>query len=137
MAPFKTAKFKIEGGKPLDGEVCISGAKNAALPILLATILTKDENSFAQCSNLADVKTSFELLKQLGKQCSYDKNLGTAVISGCVTSKVASYELVKTMRASIMALGPLTAFLGDGHSFFFCLVDVLLVQDLLIFTLRE
>ncbi len=114
MAPFKTAKFKIEGGKPLDGEVCISGAKNAALPILLATILTKDEIVLHNVPDLADVKTSFELLKQLGKQCSYDKNLGTAVISGCVTSKVASYELVKTMRASIMALGPLTAFLGEA-----------------------
>jgi UDP-N-acetylglucosamine 1-carboxyvinyltransferase len=114
VAPFKTAKFKIEGGKPLDGEIRISGAKNAALPILLATILTADEVVLHNVPDLADVKTSFELLKQLGKECHYDNTTGTAVISKAVTAKVASYELVKTMRASIMALGPLTAFLGEA-----------------------
>ena len=69
MAPLKTAKFKIEGGKPLEGEISISGAKNAALPILLSTILTPEEVILHNVPDLADVKTSFELLRQLGKEC--------------------------------------------------------------------
>ncbi len=115
MAPYKTAKFQITGGKPLDGQVRISGAKNAALPILLSTILTADEVILHNVPDLADVKTSFELLKQLGKTCTFDPISGTAMVKGAVTSKIASYELVKTMRASIMALGPLTAFLGEAE----------------------
>lgn len=115
MTAFKTAKFKIQGGKPLDGEVKISGAKNAALPILLSTILTSDTVVLKNVPDLADVKTSFKLLQDLGKQCSYDAKTGEAIISGAVTSFVASYELVKTMRASIMALGPLVAFCGQAE----------------------
>lgn len=114
MAPFKTAKFKIEGGNPLEGEISISGAKNAALPILLSTILTPEEVILHNVPDLADVKTCFDLLRQLGKECNYDPATGTAIISKAVVSKVASYELVKTMRASIMALGPLTAYLGEA-----------------------
>ena len=105
MAPFKTAKFKIEGGNPLEGEISISGAKNAALPILLSTILTPEEVILHNVPDLADVKTCFDLLRQLGKECNYDPATGTAIISKAVVSKVASYELVKTMRASIMAYG--------------------------------
>ncbi|WP_406022743.1 UDP-N-acetylglucosamine 1-carboxyvinyltransferase [Succinivibrio sp.] len=115
MTAFKTAKFKIQGGKPLDGEVKISGAKNAALPILLSTILTSDTVVLKNVPDLADVKTSFKLLQDLGKICTYDARTGEAVISGAVTSYVASYELVKTMRASIMALGPLVAFCGQAE----------------------
>ena len=115
VTAFKTAKFKIQGGKPLDGEVKISGAKNAALPILLSAILTSDTVVLKNVPDLADVKTSFKLLQDLGKQCSYDAKTGEAVISGAVTSFVASYELVKTMRASIMALGPLVAFCGQAE----------------------
>lgn len=115
MTAFKTAKFKIQGGKPLDGEVKISGAKNAALPILLSTILTSDTVVLKNVPDLADVKTSFKLLQDLGKHCTYDAQSGEAVISGSVTSFVASYELVKTMRASIMALGPLVAFCGQAE----------------------
>lgn len=115
MTAFKTAKFKIQGGKPLDGEVKISGAKNAALPILLSTILTSDTVVLKNVPDLADVKTSFKLLQDLGKICTYDARTGEAVISSAVTSYVASYELVKTMRASIMALGPLVAFCGQAE----------------------
>ncbi|MGN1281846.1 MAG: UDP-N-acetylglucosamine 1-carboxyvinyltransferase [Succinivibrio sp.] len=106
------AKFKIIGGKALDGEVKISGAKNAALPILLSTILTDERVCLKNVPDLADVKTSFKLLQDLGKKCTYDAEKGEAVIEGGVTSHIASYELVKTMRASIMALGPLVAFAG-------------------------
>lgn len=110
-----TAKFKISGGTPLDGQVRISGAKNAALPILLATILTADKVVLTNVPDLADVKTTLKLLTELGKSCVYDKDAGMAVIEGPVTSKTASYDLVKTMRASIMALGPLLAFLGEAE----------------------
>ncbi|MGN0916009.1 MAG: UDP-N-acetylglucosamine 1-carboxyvinyltransferase [Succinivibrio sp.] len=109
------AKFKIVGGRPLDGEVKISGAKNAALPILLATILTDEKIYLSNVPDLADVKTSFKLLSDLGKKCTYIKETGRAEIEGGVTSHIASYELVKTMRASIMALGPLAAYCGQAE----------------------
>ncbi|SFS91816.1 UDP-N-acetylglucosamine 1-carboxyvinyltransferase [Succinivibrio dextrinosolvens] len=115
MTGLKTAKFKIVGGKALDGEVVISGAKNAALPILLSTILTDEKVCLKNVPDLADVKTSFKLLQDLGKKCNYDAATGVAVIEGGVTSHVASYELVKTMRASIMALGPLVAYAGSAE----------------------
>lgn len=110
-----TAKFKIIGGKALDGEVKISGAKNAALPILLSTILTDEKVCLKNVPDLADVKTSFKLLQDLGKVCTYDVQKGEAVIENGITSHVASYELVKTMRASIMALGPLVAYAGSAE----------------------
>ena len=112
MTASNIAKFKIQGGKALDGEVKISGAKNAALPILLCTILTDEKICLKNVPDLADVKTSFKLLADLGKKCEYNAQTGEAVIYGGVTSHIASYELVKTMRASIMALGPLVAFCG-------------------------
>lgn len=115
MTGLKTAKFKIVGGKALDGEVVISGAKNAALPILLSTILTDEKVCLKNVPDLADVKTSFKLLQDLGKKCNYDASTGIAEIEGGVTSHVASYELVKTMRASIMALGPLVAYAGSAE----------------------
>lgn len=77
---YKTAKFKIVGGKALDGEVKISGAKNAALPILLSTILTDEKVLLKNVPDLADVKTSFKLLQDLGKVCTYDVEKGEAVI---------------------------------------------------------
>ncbi len=115
VTSFKTAKFRISGGTPLCGDVKISGAKNAALPILLSSILTGDQIVLNNVPDLADVKTSIKLLSELGKSCVYESDSDSAVIEGPVTSKTASYELVKTMRASIMALGPLLAFLGEAE----------------------
>ena len=115
MTGLKIAKFKITGGRALDGQVKISGAKNAALPILLSTILTDEKVCLKNVPDLADVKTSFKLLEDLGKKCFYDADKGKAVIEKGVTSHVASYELVKTMRASIMALGPLVAYAGSAE----------------------
>ena len=112
---YKTAKFKIVGGKALDGEVKISGAKNAALPILLSTILTDEKVLLKNVPDLADVKTSFKLLQDFGKVCTYDVEKGEAVIENGITNHVASYELVKTMRASIMALGPLVSYAGSAE----------------------
>ena len=106
-------KFKIEGGKALIGDVVISGAKNAALPIILATILTDEPVVLHNVPNLRDVKTSFKLLEISGKtvkqldESSYE-------ITGTVTNSQAPYELVKTMRASILTLGPLAAKTGTA-----------------------
>ena len=106
-------KFKIEGGRALNGEVTISGAKNAALPILLCTMLTDEKIVLKNVPDLRDVNTSFKLLEILGKKCTKIED-GVFAVEGAVTSNVAPYDLVKTMRASIMALGPLTAFLGES-----------------------
>lgn len=107
-------KFKIVGGKALFGEVTISGAKNAALPILLCSMLTKDTVVLKNVPKLRDVNTCIKLLEILGKTVNLiDEN--TVEISAPVTNKVAPYDLVKTMRASIMALGPLLSFLGEAE----------------------
>lgn len=107
-------KFQITGGKALRGEVTVSGAKNAALPILLATMLTAEDVTLKNVPDLRDVQTCLKLLTIMGK--SYER-LGESEykISGKVTHNVAPYELVKTMRASILALGPLTAFSGSAE----------------------
>ncbi|MCR5535829.1 MAG: UDP-N-acetylglucosamine 1-carboxyvinyltransferase [Succinivibrio sp.] len=109
------AKFRIQGGKALDGEVNISGAKNAALPILLSSILTKEPVLFRRIPDLADVKTCFSLLEDLGKIYNHDVDANAATVTGEAINKVTSYDLVKTMRASIMALGPLLAYLGEAE----------------------
>ncbi|HIV55015.1 MAG TPA: UDP-N-acetylglucosamine 1-carboxyvinyltransferase [Candidatus Anaerobiospirillum stercoravium] len=107
-------KFQIVGGKVLSGEVMISGAKNAALPILLATMLTCEPVTLHNVPQLRDVQTCLKLLTMMGK--SYEHcGENSYVISGKVSSNVAPYELVKTMRASILALGPLNAFLGSAE----------------------
>ena len=106
-------KFKIEGGKALIGDVVISGAKNAALPVILATILTDEPVVLHNVPNLRDVKTSFKLLEIAGKTVR-ELDEGSYEISGTVTNSQAPYELVKTMRASILTLGPLTAKTGQA-----------------------
>ena len=107
-------KLKIVGGSALSGEVMISGAKNAALPILLATMLTQEPVTLHNVPDLRDVQTCLKLLTMMGK--SYElRGESSYFISGKVTSNVAPYELVKTMRASILALGPLNAFLGSAE----------------------
>ena len=93
MTGYKTAKFKISGGKALDGEVKISGAKNAALPILLSTILTDEKVCLKNVPDLADVKTSFKLLQDLGKKCGYNQDTGEAVIENGVTFWKTSFIL--------------------------------------------
>ncbi len=107
-------KFQITGGATLAGEVTISGAKNAALPIILSTMLTDEPVVLSNVPDLRDVKTCFKLLQLLGKECTQTA-ASTYEIKGRVNCKTAPYELVKTMRASIMALGPLTAYLGEAE----------------------
>lgn len=101
-------KFKIQGGKSLIGDVTISGAKNAALPIIFATILTDEPVVLHNVPNLKDVDTSFKLLEIFGKKVN-KLNESSYEILGSVSNYIAPYDLVKTMRASILALGPLSA----------------------------
>jgi UDP-N-acetylglucosamine 1-carboxyvinyltransferase len=101
----------IEGGKRLKGEVKISGAKNAALPILCATILAPGENTITNVPVLKDVSTMGKLLEGLGAMVEHAD--GTYVIdTKNINKDEAPYDLVKTMRASVLVLGPLVARLG-------------------------
>lgn len=107
-------KLVIHGGKPLEGEVTISGAKNSALPIMAATILAGDNVTIANVPHLKDVTTMMELLGQLGAQLTIDEKIHIQVNSSQINELVAPYELVKTMRASILVLGPLLARFGQA-----------------------
>ena len=103
-------KIVIKGGKPLYGDVQISGAKNAALPILASALLTSGENTFHNIPDLVDIKTIKKLLKNMGVEI--DGNETCRVSAEKITSCDAPYDLVKTMRASILVLGPLVARMG-------------------------
>ncbi|GIX28601.1 UDP-N-acetylglucosamine 1-carboxyvinyltransferase [Pelomicrobium sp. G1] len=105
-------KLRIEGGAPLSGEVRISGAKNAALPILCASLLTPEPLFVENIPHLRDVTTTLGLLAQMGVSVSLDEKLGVELCARELTRLVAPYELVKTMRASILVLGPLLARKG-------------------------
>lgn len=107
-------KLLINGGKALQGEVQISGAKNAALPIMAATLLATDNVTVANVPHLKDVTTMMELLGQLGAQLIVDEKMNVQVDTSQVNEFVAPYELVKTMRASILVLGPLLARFGQA-----------------------
>ena len=103
-------KIVIQGGEPLHGDVQISGAKNAALPILASSLLTSGENTFHNIPDLVDIKTIKKLLKNMGVQI--DGNETCKVNAEKITSCDAPYDLVKTMRASVLVLGPLVARMG-------------------------
>ncbi|TYC54693.1 UDP-N-acetylglucosamine 1-carboxyvinyltransferase [Zoogloea oleivorans] len=107
-------KLLIEGGTRLSGEIAISGAKNAALPILCAALLTKEPVTFTNVPRLNDIGTLLRLLEQMGVKVSRDADVVTLDASG-VDNPVASYEMVKTMRASILVLGPLVARFGEAR----------------------
>ncbi len=106
-------KFLIQGGVKLEGEVRISGAKNAALPLLAATILADTPITLTNVPNLKDVNTLVKLIAGLGVQISYSGDTVKADIS-TLDNQFAPYELVKTMRASILVLGPLLARYGSA-----------------------
>jgi UDP-N-acetylglucosamine 1-carboxyvinyltransferase len=103
-------KIVIKGGAPLYGDVQISGAKNAALPILASALLTSGENTFHNIPDLVDIKTIKKLLISMGVQI--DGNETCKISAEKITSCVATYDLVKTMRASVLVLGPLVARMG-------------------------
>ncbi|MGF1692796.1 UDP-N-acetylglucosamine 1-carboxyvinyltransferase [Photobacterium kagoshimensis] len=106
-------KFRIQGGGPLSGEVSISGAKNAALPILFSALLAEGPVEVANVPKLRDIDTTMELLSRLGAKVS--RNGSVHVDASGVNEFCAPYDLVKTMRASIWALGPLVARFGQGQ----------------------
>jgi UDP-N-acetylglucosamine 1-carboxyvinyltransferase len=106
------AKILISGGEPLNGDVQISGAKNAVLPILAATLLADGPMEISNVPHLHDVTTTMELLGRMGVQLMVDEKMRITVDPGPITSHVAPYDLVKTMRASILVLGPLVARFG-------------------------
>src|SRR5512140_1639581 len=99
-------KLLIEGGRRLQGEVRVSGAKNAALPILCAALLTSEPLTLTNVPRLNDVRTMEMLLKQMGVKVSEPQPQTVALDAGHIDWPLAPYELVKTMRASILALGP-------------------------------
>lgn len=103
-------KIVINGGKPLHGNVQISGAKNAALPVLASALLTAGTNTFHNIPDLMDIKTIKKLLCSMGAEIEGEETVKICVDK--ITSHTASYELVKTMRASILVLGPLVARAG-------------------------
>lgn len=108
-------KLLITGGQALSGNVAISGAKNAALPILFSTLLADDIVTLTNIPHLNDVTTTIALLGRLGADITLGDNMTVEVDPRSVNEHVAPYELVRTMRASILALGPLVAKHGKGQ----------------------
>jgi len=106
-------KIVINGGKPLHGNVQISGAKNAALPILASALLTEGTNTFHNIPDLVDIKTIKRLLCSIGAQIEGEESV--KINFDKIVSHTASYDLVKTMRASILVLGPLIARTGTAR----------------------
>jgi UDP-N-acetylglucosamine 1-carboxyvinyltransferase len=108
-------KIVVEGGAPLAGEVRISGAKNAVLPILCAGLLADEPLHVSNVPRLHDVKTTLRLLAELGAGIYVDDNFDITIDPRSVNSHVAPYDLVKTMRASVLVLGPLLAKHGAAE----------------------
>jgi UDP-N-acetylglucosamine 1-carboxyvinyltransferase len=108
-------KLLIQGGVTIDGTIRISGSKNSALPILAATLLTKEPLKITNLPHLHDITTMIALLGAMGVDVVVDGKLGVEANAGVINSYTAPYELVKTMRASILVLGPLLAHFGEAH----------------------
>ena len=109
------AKILISGGVPLNGEVGISGAKNAVLPILAACLLADEPVSIGNVPHLHDVTTFIELLGQMGAQLVLDDRMKMHIDPRTTNTCIAPYDLVRTMRASILVLGPLVARFGQAE----------------------
>ncbi len=108
-------KLIIGGGAPLSGEIRVSGAKNAALPLMCAALLTREQLTLSNVPHLRDVSTMLRLLAQLGVEVSLDDRLGLLLRAERLPEPLAPYDLVKTMRASILVLGPLVARCGEAR----------------------
>jgi UDP-N-acetylglucosamine 1-carboxyvinyltransferase len=105
----------ITGGKQLQGEIRVSGAKNAALPIIVATLLSKEPVTIRNIPHLHDITTTMELLGRMGVSITMGEKMEVEVDSSTIKNFSAPYELVKTMRASILVLGPLLAHFGEAE----------------------
>jgi len=108
-------KIIVTGGRRLQGEAAVSGSKNAALPILIASLLTDEPCTFEGIPELVDIKTALKLLKGLGVKVEEEKPGSVTLQARGVDKLEASYELVKTMRASFLVLGPLVARFGEAR----------------------
>lgn len=108
-------KLVVNSGGPLMGTVSISGAKNAALPILMASLLTEQECVFDNVPELRDINTSLALLSELGATAERTCSKSVRIAAGTIDNFTASYDLVKTMRASVLVLGPLLAKYGEAN----------------------
>lgn len=108
-------KLLIEGGKPLQGDVRISGAKNAVLPILASTLLAEGPMQIANVPHLQDVTTTMELLGRMGVSLTIDEYMNIETDTSTIQEFFAHYDVVKTMRASILVLGPLLARFGHAE----------------------
>ncbi len=108
-------KLIIQGGRPLNGEITISGAKNAALPILCASLLTHESLKISNVPALHDISTMLSLLKQIGTGVATLQSSEVILTAAHLTSLTAPYEMVKTMRAAILVLGPLLARAGEAN----------------------
>ena len=108
-------KLIISGGHRLDGEIRISGAKNAALPILAATLLASAPVTVCNLPHLHDITTMIELFGRMGIQPVIDEKLSVEIDPRTIQTLVAPYDLVKTMRASILVLGPMVAHFGEAE----------------------
>ena len=107
-------KLIITGGIPLEGEIRISGAKNAALPILAATLLADGPVKVGNIPHLQDITTTMELLGRMGVELVVDERMNIEVDCSTIRELFAPYELVKSMRASILVLGPMLARFGEA-----------------------
>lgn len=108
-------KLFITGGSSLEGEIRISGAKNAALPIIMGCLLADDATIIGNVPHLHDITTTLDLLGRMGVSITVDETLTVEVDTRTIDKYVAPYELVKTMRASILVLGPLVAHYGEAE----------------------
>ena len=108
-------KLLIKGGRRLSGEINCSGAKNAALPMIAATILSDDDITLRNLPYLQDITTMFELMGSMGAKITLDESMNFILSSATIHDTEARYELVKTMRASILVLGPLVAKFGNAR----------------------
>jgi UDP-N-acetylglucosamine 1-carboxyvinyltransferase len=104
-------RLDITGGKPLQGEIKVSGAKNSALPLIASTIVSNTPVQIENIPDVADIKTLLNLLEMLGSRYSFNNN-SLEIDTSSINSTTATYEIVKTMRASILVLGPLLARFG-------------------------
>jgi UDP-N-acetylglucosamine 1-carboxyvinyltransferase len=108
-------KLKIIGNGPLHGEIAISGAKNAALPVLASTLLSPEPVTIQNVPHLRDITTTLELMGRFGTSIELSDNMDLVADNSGITELLAPYELVKTMRASILVLGPLLARFGEAE----------------------
>ncbi len=108
-------KLKIRANGPLQGEIVVSGAKNAALPLMCAALLTKDTVHLTNVPMLRDVKTTQKLLQGMGARVLTDNVQEFEINCGSINNTCAPYDLVKTMRASILVLGPTLAHFGEAR----------------------